>query len=48
MVWHNGECYSWKKVYQISGLCQEDFLHDPVGSHEHFEECLRNIDNETK
>lgn len=40
MIKHNGECYGWNAVYLISGLVQEDFLHDSVGSWEWFLECL--------
>lgn len=31
MIKHNGEYYGWNAVYLISGLVQEDFLHDSVG-----------------
>ena len=37
---HNGEYYTWEMVYKISGLSGEDFLHDSVGSWEHFIHCL--------
>ena len=40
MIKHNGEYYSWNAVYTISGLVQEDFLHDSVGSWEHFIHCF--------
>ena len=40
MIQHNGIKYSWQQVYKISGLCAEDFLHDSVGSWEHFIECV--------
>lgn len=36
MIKHNGQHYDWNTVYLISGLVQEDFLHDSVGSWEHF------------
>ena len=42
MIKHNGEYYGWNAVYLISGLVQEDFLHDSVGSWEHFIHCLEN------
>jgi hypothetical protein len=40
MIKHNGISYTWEQVYKISGLVQEDFLHDSVGSWEWFLECL--------
>lgn len=40
MIKHNGEWYGWNAVYLISGLVQEDFTHDSVGSWEHFIECV--------
>lgn len=39
-MWFKNEYYGWNAIYLISGLCREDFLHDPVGSLEQFEECL--------
>ena len=40
MINHKGVAYSWQQVYKISGLSGEDFLHDSVGSWEHFIHCL--------
>lgn len=40
MIKHNGISYTWEQVYKISGLVQEDFLHDGVGSWGSFLECL--------
>ena len=45
MIKHNGEYYGWNAVYLISGLVQEDFLHDSVGSWEHFIDCLEKWDD---
>lgn len=44
---HNGEHYSWDAVHLISGLVQEDFLHDSVGSWEWFLECLENWEDKS-
>jgi hypothetical protein len=33
--------YTYDEVYSISGLVQEDFLHDPIGCAEDFTECLQ-------
>ena len=39
-IFHNNEFYGWNAVYQICGLCMEDWVHDPTGSQQYFEECL--------
>ena len=39
-VFYNNEFYSWEQVYKVSGICMEDWLHDPIGSQQYFEECL--------
>ena len=35
-----GISYTWKQVYAISGLVEEDFKYDPVGCFGDFLECL--------
>lgn len=40
MIEHNGQWYGWNAVYLISGLCEEDFMHDSFGSWKHFIEAL--------
>ena len=35
-----GIAYTWKEVYSISGLVEEDFKYDPVGCFGDFLECL--------
>ena len=37
---YNDQFYEWNAVYQICGLCCEDWVHDPIGSQQCFEECL--------
>ena len=39
-ITHNLKHYDWLTIFAISGLCYEDFLHDSVGSWEHFIEVL--------
>ena len=40
-MWYKDEYYGWNAVYLISGLCRENFLYDPVGSMQHFEDCMQ-------
>ena len=39
-ITYKGQFYNWQTIYQICGLCCEDWLHDPIGSQQYFEECL--------
>ena len=43
MITHKNTKYSWEDVYKISGLCAEDFTHDPTGSWAHFTKCVEPV-----
>jgi hypothetical protein len=39
----NGKYYSWKEIYNLCGLCNEDFTYDYAGSYADLVAAIKEI-----